>query len=318
MQQYIVKRLLLAVPTIFGAITLVFFAMHFAPGDPIALFVPSDRSGQVKDEVVQEMRKRYGFDKPVHEQYLTYLGNMARLNFGRSMRQDTVITEDLRSRVVNTVQLGFAALIISTVGGIALGTISAVKRGTWLDNTVMVTALLGISLPAFWFALILMLVFGLHLRWLPPSGYGGPIYTAEGYKFAIMPVVTLGIAGIGGIARYTRSSLLEVINRDYVRTARAKGLKETIVIFRHALRNGILPVITLLGLSFGDLLSGAVIIETVFGWPGLGRYLVSGINGRDFPVVQASVLVIAIGFVVGNLITDLLLVSADPRIRFNS
>jgi ABC-type dipeptide/oligopeptide/nickel transport system permease component len=318
MQQYIVKRLLLAVPTIFGAITLVFFAMHFAPGDPIALFVPSDRSGQVKDEVVQEMRKRYGFDKPVHEQYLTYLGNMARLNFGRSMRQDTVITEDLRSRVINTVQLGFAALIISTVGGIALGTISAVKRGTWLDNTVMVTALLGISLPAFWFALILMLVFGLHLRWLPPSGYGGPIYTSEGFKFAIMPVVTLGIAGIGGIARYTRSSLLEVINRDYVRTARAKGLKETIVIFRHALRNGILPVITLLGLSFGDLLSGAVIIETVFGWPGLGRYLVSGINGRDFPVVQASVLVIAIGFVVGNLITDLLLVSADPRIRFNS
>ncbi len=318
MQQYIVKRLLLAVPTIFGAITLVFFAMHFAPGDPIALFVPSDRSGQVKDEIVQEMRKRYGFDEPVHEQYLTYLGNMARLNFGRSMRQDTVITEDLRSRVVNTIQLGLAALVISTVGGITLGTISAVKRGTWLDNTVMVTALLGISMPAFWFALILMLVFGLHLRWLPPSGYGGPIYTAEGYKFAIMPVVTLGIAGIGGIARYTRSSLLEVINRDYVRTARAKGLKETIVIFRHALRNGILPVITLLGLSFGDLLSGAVIIETVFGWPGLGRYLVSGINGRDFPVVQASVLVIAIGFVVGNLITDLLLVSADPRIRFTS
>ena len=318
MQQYIVKRLLLAIPTVFGAITLVFFAMHFAPGDPIALFVPSDRSGAVKDEVVQEMRHRYGFDKPVYEQYLTYLGKMARLDFGRSMRQDTLITDDLRSRIVNTVQLGLAALVISTVGGIGLGTISAVKRGTWLDNAVMVTALLGISLPAFWFALILMLVFGLHLRWLPPSGYGGPIYTSEGFRFAIMPVITLGIAGIGGIARYTRSSLLEVINRDYVRTARAKGLKEAVVISRHALRNGILPVITLLGLSFGDLLSGAVIIETVFGWPGLGRYLVSGINGRDFPVVQASVLVIAIAFVVGNLITDLLLATADPRIRFTS
>jgi ABC-type dipeptide/oligopeptide/nickel transport system permease component len=181
----------------------------------------------------------------------------------------------------------------------------------------MVSALLGISLPAFWFALILMLVFGLHLKWLPPSGYGGPLYTMEGFKYAIMPVVTLGIAGIGGIARYTRSSLLEVINRDYVRTARAKGLSEVLVVFRHALRNGILPVITLLGLSFGDLLSGAVIIETVFGWPGLGRYLVSGINGRDFPVVQATVLVIAVGFVVGNIITDLLLATADPRIRYN-
>jgi ABC-type dipeptide/oligopeptide/nickel transport system permease component len=316
MQRYIVKRLLLAIPTIFGAITLVFFAMHFAPGDPIALFVPSDRSGVNKEELVEEIRHRYGFDKPLHEQYLSYLGNMAQLNFGRSMRQDTRIAEDLQQRVFNTIQLGVAALVISTMFGIGLGTLSAVKRGTWLDNVVMVSALLGISLPAFWFALILMLVFGLHLRWLPPSGYGGPLYTTEGFKYAIMPVVTLGIAGIGGIARYTRSSLLEVINRDYVRTARAKGLAEGVVISRHALRNGILPVITLLGLSFGDLLSGAVIIETVFGWPGLGRYLVSGINGRDFPVVQATVLVIAVGFVIGNLITDLLLVSADPRIRF--
>jgi ABC-type dipeptide/oligopeptide/nickel transport system permease component len=318
MQQYILKRVFLAVPTLFGAITLVFFAMHFAPGDPIALFIPSDRSGQNKEELVKEIRHRYGFDKPLYRQYTDYLSNMARLKFGRSMRQDTLISEDLQHRILNTVQLGLAALVISTVLGIGLGTISAVKRGTWVDNVVMVSALLGISLPAFWFALILMLIFGLHLKWLPPSGYGGPLYTWEGFRYAIMPVVTLGIAGIGGIARYTRSSLLEVINRDYVRTARAKGLGEGIVISRHALRNGILPVITLLGLSFGDLLSGAVIIETVFGWPGLGRYLVTGINGRDFPVVQATVLVIAVGFIVGNIITDLLLASADPRIRFTS
>jgi ABC-type dipeptide/oligopeptide/nickel transport system permease component len=316
MQQYLLKRLLLAIPTLFGAITLVFFAMHLAPGDPIALFIPSDRSGVNKEELVKEVRHRYGFDKPLYRQYASYLGDMVRLKFGRSIRQDTLISDDLKHRVFNTVQLGLAALLISTVLGIGLGTVSAVKRGTWIDNVVMVSALLGISLPAFWFALILMLVFGLHLRWLPPSGYGGPLYTWEGFRYAIMPVVTLGIAGIGGIARYTRSSLLEVINRDYVRTARAKGLGEGVVISRHALRNGILPVITLLGLSFGDLLSGAVIIETVFGWPGLGRYLVTGINGRDFPVVQAAVLVIAVGFIVGNIITDLLLASADPRIRF--
>jgi ABC-type dipeptide/oligopeptide/nickel transport system permease component len=316
MQQYLLKRLLLAIPTLFGAITLVFFAMHLAPGDPIALFIPSDRSGVNKEELVKEVRHRYGFDKPLYRKYASYLGDMVRLKFGRSIRQDTLISDDLKHRVFNTVQLGLAALLISTVLGIGLGTVSAVKRGTWIDNVVMVSALLGISLPAFWFALILMLVFGLHLRWLPPSGYGGPLYTWEGFRYAIMPVVTLGIAGIGGIARYTRSSLLEVINQDYVRTARAKGLGEGVVISRHALRNGILPVITLLGLSFGDLLSGAVIIETVFGWPGLGRYLVTGINGRDFPVVQAAVLVIAVGFIVGNIITDLLLASADPRIRF--
>jgi ABC-type dipeptide/oligopeptide/nickel transport system permease component len=317
MQKYFIRRLLLAIPTVFGALTLVFFAMHLAPGDPIALFVPSDRSGAVKQEVIDELRHRYGFDKSLPDQYFSYLNNMAHLDFGRSMRQDTVITDDLQSRVVNTVQLGLAALVISTVFGILLGVIAAVKRGTWIDNVVMVAALLGISLPAFWFALILMLLFGLRWQVLPPSGYGGPVYTWDGLRYAILPVVTLGIAGIGGIARYTRSSLLEVINRDYVRTARAKGLKEVVVIRRHALRNGLLPVITLLGLSFGDLISGAVIIETVFGWPGLGRYLVSGINGRDFPVVQAGVLVIAVAFVLGNILTDLVLAYADPRIRLS-
>src|SRR4051794_31660654 len=265
MQKYFIRRLLIAIPTIFGAVTLVFFAMHLAPGDPIALFVPSDRSGAVKQEVIDQMRHRYGFDKPLPEQYLAYLDNMAHLNFGRSMRQDTVITDDLKSRVWNTFQLGFAALIISTVFGVLLGVISAVKRGTKIDRLVMIVALLGISLPAFWFALLLMLLFGMRWGVLPPSGYGGPLYTWEGLRYAILPIVTLGIAGIGGIARYTRSSLLEVINLDYVRTARAKGLKETVVISRHALRNGLLPVITLLGLSFGDLISGAVIIETVFG-----------------------------------------------------
>jgi ABC-type dipeptide/oligopeptide/nickel transport system permease component len=315
MQKYLIRRLLLAIPTIFGALTLVFFAMHLAPGDPIALFVPSDRSGAVKQEVIDELRHRYGFDKSLPDQYWSYLKNMARLDFGRSMRQDTVITEDLRSRVTNTLQLGVAALVISTVFGILLGVVAAVKRGTWVDNAVMVAALFGISLPAFWFGLLLMILFGLRWQILPPSGYGGPIYTWDGLRYAILPVVTLGIAGIGGIARYTRSSLLEVINRDYVRTARAKGLREIVVIRRHALRNGLLPVITLLGLSFGDLISGAVIIETVFGWPGLGRYLVSGINGRDFPVVQAGVLVIAIAFVFGNILTDLILAYADPRIR---
>jgi ABC-type dipeptide/oligopeptide/nickel transport system permease component len=317
MQKYLLRRLILAIPTIFGAVTLVFFAMHLAPGDPIALFVPSDRSGAVKQEVIDQLRHRYGFDKSLPDQYVSYIENIAHLDFGRSMRQDTVITEDLHSRIVNTVQLGVAALVISTVFGILLGVLSAVHRGSWIDNTLMVGALLGISLPAFWFAMLLMLLFGLHWKLLPPSGYGGPIYTWHGLQYAIMPIITLGIAGIGSIARYTRSSLLEVINLDYVRTARAKGLKGSVVIRRHALRNGLLPVITLLGLSFGDLLSGAVIIETVYGWPGLGRYLVSGINGRDFPVVQASVIVIATAFVFVNILTDLILAYADPRIRLS-
>ena len=216
----------------------------------------------------------------------------------------------------HTLRLGLASLAVSALLGITVGVISAIYRGRWVDHLSMVGALFGVSIPSFWLALMLILLFAVRLQWLPPSGLGDTTLSWDGLKHMVLPVLVLGLGGAGGLARYTRSSMLEVINRDYVRTARAKGLNERVTILRHALRNALIPVVTILGLNFGFMLSGAVIVETVFAWPGIGRYLIDGVNGRDFPVVQATVLLIAIGFVVGNLITDLLLVYIDPRIRF--
>jgi ABC-type dipeptide/oligopeptide/nickel transport system permease component len=316
MGRYLLRRLLLVIPTVFGAVSLVFFAMQIAPGDPVTLFLPPQMPGGADPELVAAIRKEHGFDRPLYEQYGTYLGRMARLDFGRSLRQDTDVAEDLKRRIANTFQLGFASLVVAGVLGITLGTVSAIWRGSGIDNASMVMALLGVSLPSFWIAMMLIVAFGLFLPILPPSGYGGPVYTQEGVRYAILPIVTLGLAGAGSLARYTRSALLEVLGQDYVRTARAKGLRESVVVSRHALRNALLPVLTVLGLSFGEILSGTVVVETVFSWPGVGRYLISGVNGRDFPVVQACVLVIALGFVCAVLITDMLLAYADPRIRF--
>jgi glutathione transport system permease protein len=317
MGRFVLRRLALMIPTVFGAMTIVFFAIHLAPGDPLSLFMPPQLPGNADTELVEALNKQYGFDKPLYRQYTTYVGQMVRLDFGQSLRQKTSVREDLERRVSNTLQLGFAALMFSTALGITIGTISAVHRGSWIDRATMMFVMLGISLPSFWIAMMLILAFGLHLKWLPPSGFGGPLYTQDGLRSAVLPVITLGVAGAGGLARYTRAALLEVLQKDYVRTARAKGLRERLVISRHALRNALLPILTILGLSFGEILGGTVVVETVFGWPGIGRYLISGVNGRDFPVVQASVLVIAIGFVLAILLTDVMLALADPRIRFD-
>jgi ABC-type dipeptide/oligopeptide/nickel transport system permease component len=316
MRNYVIRRLLLAIPTIFGVATLVFLTLQLAPGDPVDLFVPPDTSGEVKAEAVEAIRKMYGFDKPLHEQYLVFITKMARLDFGRSIRQKTLVSEDLSRRIPNTLQLGLTSLAVSATVGISFGIISAVRRGSLLDNTVMFGALFGVSMPSFWIGLMLMLVFGLTLRVLPPSGFGGPAYTWQGLRYMVLPVVTLGLGGAGGLARYTRSSMLDVINQDYIRTARAKGLSERVTIYKHALRNALIPVVTVLGLSFGFIFGGTVITETVFAWPGVGRYLISGINGRDFPVVQATVFIMAMGFVVANLTTDLMYAFINPRIRY--
>ena len=316
MRTYILKRLLLAIPTIIGAVTLVFFAIHLAPGDPAALFIPPDLPSNQTNDAYARIRAQYGFDQPIPVQYVRYLQRVAQLDFGQSLRQKTNVVNDLLDRIPNTFQLGIVALLLSTVMGVALGVLSAVHRGSWLDNATMFGALFGVSMPSFWFALMLILLFSVTLPILPPSGFDGPIYTWQGLSHLVLPAVVLGLGGAGGLARYTRSSMLEVINNDYVRTARAKGLRDNAVIVRHALGNALIPVVTILGLSFGQILSGTVIVETVFAWPGIGRYLVSAINGRDFPAVQASVLLVAVSFVFANLATDLLLVYIDPRIRY--
>lgn len=315
MQQYILKRLLLTVPTILGAITLVFFAMHFAPGDPVALFIPPDLPPTQTAQLEKQINAKYGFDKPIYVQYFDYVSHLARFDFGNSLREGTPVLASLKERVPFTLRLGLTSLVLSTILGIAIGVISAVKRGTLIDNLGMFFALIGVSVPSFWLGLTFILIFSVRLPWLPPSGLGGSFFSLDGLRHLVLPVIVLTVGSAGGLARYTRSCMLEVINSDYVRTARAKGLSSWAVIIRHALRTALVPIVTILGLNFGFILSGAVIVETVFAWPGVGRYLIDGINGRDFPVVQATVLLIAIGFVFGNLITDILLVYIDPRVR---
>ena len=317
MSVYLIKRLLMVFPTVFGAVTLVFLAIHLAPGDPISLYIPPDFPVNASPERIAELRARLGLDRPLHVQYVTFIVGLVQGDLGTSLQHRTPVAEGLLDRLPNTLQLGVLALAIAVVLGVTVGVVSAVRRGTWLDNAAMTLALFGVSIPNFWLGMLLMQLVGLHWPILPPSGFGGSIFTAEGLRYALLPAITIGISGAGGLARYTRSSMLDVLNEDYVRTARSKGLSERLVVYKHALRNALIPIITLLGLSFGSMLSGAVIVETVFGWPGVGRYLVTGISNRDFPVVQGAVLVIAVGFVLANLLTDLVYGFVDPRIRYD-
>lgn len=316
MLPYIIRRVLLAIPTIFGAVTLVFFAMQLAPGDPTSLFIPPDLPPADTEKLIQEINAKYGFDDPIHVQYFNYLEKLVRLDLGDSLREGTPVGENILRRLPHTLRLGLTSLAVAAVIGIGLGIVAAVNRGKFLDNLTMFLALLGVSMPTFWMGLTLILIFAVRFSWLPPSGLAESPWSMDGIKHMILPVTVLALSSAGGLARYTRSAMLEVINQDYVRTARAKGVAERGVIFRHAFRNALVPIVTILGLNFGSVLSGAVIVETVFAWPGIGRYLIDGVNGRDFPVVQATVLLIAIGFVFGNLLTDILLVYVDPRIRF--
>lgn len=317
MLRYILQRLLLMVPTLLGVVTVVFFSLHLVPGDPVDLMIPPDLGGAAREAMAAQIRAQYGLDKPLWEQYVVYLEKLLHGDFGRSLRNGTLISQDLMRRVPNTLQLGLLAFVISTALGLFFGIVAATHKDRVWDRLSMLVALLGVSLPNFWLGFMLMLLFGLYWKVLPPTGFGGSIFTWEGLRYAILPALTLAASTAGVVARFTRSSMLEVIRQDYVRTARAKGLPEPRVIYRHALKNALIPVVTVLGIEFGSLLSGAVIVETVFAWPGVGRYLVGGITARDFPVVQAGVVVVALGFVVANFLTDLLYAYIQPRIRYD-
>lgn len=317
MSSYLIKRMLMVIPTVWGAVTLVFLAIHLAPGDPISLFIPPDFPMDASEDRIQELRERMGIDRPLHEQYVSFILGLLQFDLGTSLQFQTPVAEGVMQRLRATLELGILSLLIAVVLGVTVGVLSAVRRGTLVDNVAMTLALFGVSIPNFWLGILLMQLVGLHWPILPPSGYGGSILTAEGLRYALLPAITIGISGAGGLARYTRSSMLDVLNEDYVRTARSKGLADRVVVYKHAMRNALIPIVTLLGLSFGSMLSGAVIVETVFGWPGLGRFLVTGISNRDFPVVQGVVLVIAVGFVLANLLTDIVYGFIDPRIRYD-
>lgn len=301
---FLLRRLLLTVPVLLGVSILVFLMIHLAPGDPATLFAGLEASR----EDVEGVRRALGLDAPLHAQYLRFLGRLIRGELGHSVKTGRPVTEEIGARYGNTLLLGALAIVAAAVVGIATGVVSAVRRASLVDDALLLLSLVGISMPSFFLGLVLMLMFSVQLGWLPLAGAGG-------WRHAVLPAATLGIPAAAVLTRLVRASLVEVLGQDYIRTARAKGLHELVVVNAHGVRNALISVVTVLGLQFGYLLGGAVVTETVFAWPGIGRLIVQSITARDFPVLQASVLLVALTFVLVNLMTDVLYSVIDPRIR---
>ena len=306
MIQYAVRRLLISVPSIFGVLIVVFFMVRLAPGDP-AVFLAGEFAPPA---TIEALRQRFGLDQPLHVQFGLYLGSLAQGDLGRSTRTQRLVVNDLRQFFPNTIELALGAIVVAMLIGIPAGVLAALRQNTWVDLVVTMGALVGVSMPVFWFGLVAMLYFSVQLGWFPVAGRGT-------WAHLVLPVVSLGLGSMAIIARMTRSSMLEVLSLDYVRTARAKGLRQGRVVVKHAFRNALVPVVTIGGLQFGQLMSGAVLTETVFAWPGIGRLLVDSIQARDYPVVQASVLLIAVTFILINIAVDLIYGFVDPRIRYD-
>ena len=306
MGRYLAGRIGQAIPVLFGVTLITFLLTHVALGDPVRAMM-----GQRADpEVIARIRTEYGLDKPVWNRYVLYMSKVLVGDLGYSYRQGRPVAEVVAERLPATVRLAVAAMIVAIIFGITAGTIAAVRHNSIWDLSMMTLALIGISTPVFWLGMMLILLFAVWLGWFPISGYGD-----GAFRHLILPALTLGALQAGYIARMTRSALLEVLRQEYVRTARAKGLREGVVILKHGLRNGILPVLTLAGIGLGDLLVGAPLTETVFGWPGLGRLLVTAVGNRDLPVVMGATLLFALIYVVANLLVDLGYALVDPRVR---
>lgn len=315
MTSYIIRRIIIGIIIVFAVITAVFFSMHLMPGDPVdAMFPPG--SG-VTSEMVEEIESEYGFDQPIYVQYYRYLQRLVNLDFGESYISGRTVSSDLISRYPYTINLTIAGMIIAIVIGIFTGIISSLRPNTIYDNISRIIALAGISIPSFWLGLLLILFFSLRLDWLPSMGAGGPLWTLSGIQHIILPAVALGLAPGALIMRLTRSSMLEVLRSDYLRTARAKGLNERTVVYRHALRNALIPIVTVIGLRFGVALGGAVVIEQVFSYPGIGRYLIEAITSSNFPAAQGAILFMSFGFILINIIVDISYVFIDPTIAYD-
>src|SRR5678815_4464038 len=298
MLTWILRRILAVVPVLFGVTLAVFSMLFLAPGDPVKMMLAEFVTNP--DQVAQ-MRAQLHLDEPVLKQYGRFVAYAVRGDLGTSIRSRRPVTTEIGENVASTAQLAAAAMLVAIAVGVPLGLLAALSRNSWLDVASMGTALLGVSMPSFWLGLLLIFVFSLHLAWFPATG-GGDL------AHLVLPAITLGTIAAAIIARLTRSSMLEVLGQDYVRTARAKGLGGFSVVVRHALKNALIPVITIFGLQFGNLLAGAVIVETVFSRPGLGRLIVGGILAKDFPLVQGAVLFVASGYVVINALVDLSLI----------
>ena len=305
MLRYFVRRVLLAVPVLLGVATLVFSLIHLVPGDPAQAMMGDGASPQD----VAELRKNLGLDQPLLTQYVAFLGNAVKGDLGKSFRTGQPVTTMIIERIPATAELAVAAMFIAILIAIPLGVIAAVWRGTAVDYSAMTFALAGVSIPNFWLGPLLAIVFAVELGWLPVSGRGTPAHL-------VLPAISLGLALAAILARMTRASLLDELGELYVRAARARGVSNTSAISRHALRNSLVPLLTIVALQFGAVLTGAVITETIFAWPGIGRLLIQSIGFRDYPMVQGCILLIAVTYVSVNLITDLMYGFLDPRIRY--
>lgn len=312
MWSLILRRLLVAIPTLFLVMVFVFVLQRMLPGDPLLVM-----AGEERDPVVlEELRKLYGFDKPMPVQFVIWLREIASGNFGSSLRTGTPVTVLIGQTLPVTIQLAIASLIIALLIGIPTGILSAVRKGTWIDYAANAVSLSGLSIPNFWLGIILILFVSVNLRWLPASGFVSVFDNpAEAFRTTIMPAFVLGTGLAATLMRHTRSAMLEVLRLDYIRTARAKGLLEPSVILRHALRNALVPIVTLSTLLFGQLLAGAVLTEQVFTIPGFGKLIVDAVFNRDYGVVQGVVLCTAMAFILMNLIADVLYILINPRLR---
>jgi peptide/nickel transport system permease protein len=300
------RRLLVAIPTLLGVATVVFLLMRLLPGDPAVVIA----GPQATAEDIDRIRDQLGLTLPFWQQYLSFLGRLFHGDLGISIRTGAPVIQEIFTRVPFTATLAFTSLLIAILIGVTAGVTAATRRNSSMDLSISGGAVFGASMPTYWLGLMLIILFAVNFRVLPAGG------TDRGPISLVLPAITLALFSTGLIARQTRSAMLEVLGQDFVRTARAKGAARTVVLIRHALRNALLPIVTVIGLQFGTLLGGAVLTETIFAWPGVGRLLVDSIGSRDYPVVQGVVLLLSVSFIAINLITDLLYAYVDPRIRY--
>jgi ABC-type dipeptide/oligopeptide/nickel transport system permease component len=310
MTRYILSRLLSAIPVLFGVLLFGFLLLKLTPGDPATVV----GGPMATPEVIEAIRREMGLDKPVVWQFLVYVGRVLQGDLGYSLISNTRVLDELSEAFGPTVELMLACLVWSIPLGIGLGTLAAAYRGTLVDRLVIAISVVGVSMPIFFVGLLLVQYVGYYWNLLPFLGRGGPVWTGQGLAHIVLPAVALGVFFIGPVARMTRAACLETFGQDHVRTARAKGVRETRVVLRHVLANAMIPIVTLVGLQIGFLLGGAIVTETIFSWPGVGRLAVGAILSSDLPLAQGAILMLAIGFILTNLAVDLLYAVLDPRL----
>jgi len=318
-QRYILRRILVCIPLLFSITIAIFILINLAPGDPVDAMIDPVERVQMSPEGILALKRHYGLDKPVPVRYLIWLRELGRGNLGYSFFTGRPVSELLSARVPQTLRLAAIALVLQFSIGALLGVVSALRPYSWLDYGLTVLAFLGISIPNFFLAMAAIFVFAVKLGWLPSYGthtLGQPLSIWDQVRHFILPATILAAHGTGSVLRYMRASMLEVMHQDYLTTARSKGLTERVVVFRHALRNALLPIITLLGLNLPFLFGGSIIIETMFAWPGIGRLAIEAINGRDYNVLMATSLMMAVIVMLSNLLADISYAVADPRIRY--